>query len=305
MKQWSTWSKGIGGRRDAQRCPNSTQCLLNGAHPLRTRRRAKFLNLWHQLTREPVSIGCLVTPTRTKATYQRTDVLRSTMSVCRCPFEPPAFAPPRLPPSLKLRRTRRRAKASPEPMQLGLIGLGRMGGNMARRLMAGGHDGRRRGIAIRMPLKLPRALAAQARLAGRSRAAAHTAARRLDHGAGRRRRPKHTVTALAARLSVRRRHHRRRQHALQGRRPAGAGARGRRASTTSTSGRAGGVWGAERGYCLMIGGEPATVARLTPLFRRWRPASAMLPPTPTHPAATTAPKASCTAVRPAPATSSR
>jgi 6-phosphogluconate dehydrogenase len=31
-------------------------------------------------------------------------------------------------------------------------------------------------------------------------------------------------------------------------------------------GTSGGVWGLERGYCMMIGGEPATVAHLDPLF---------------------------------------
>jgi 6-phosphogluconate dehydrogenase len=32
-------------------------------------------------------------------------------------------------------------------------------------------------------------------------------------------------------------------------------------------GTSGGVWGLERGYCLMIGGEDASVARLDPVFR--------------------------------------
>ena len=31
-------------------------------------------------------------------------------------------------------------------------------------------------------------------------------------------------------------------------------------------GTSGGVWGLERGYCMMIGGEPATVKHLDPLF---------------------------------------
>ncbi len=44
-------------------------------------------------------------------------------------------------------------------------------------------------------------------------------------------------------------------------------------------GTSGGVWGAERGYCLMIGGPPATVARLTPIFRTLAPGTGSVPPT--------------------------
>ena len=43
-------------------------------------------------------------------------------------------------------------------------------------------------------------------------------------------------------------------------------AREPRASTTSTAARSGGVWGLERGYCLMIGGEDEPVERLDPIF---------------------------------------
>ena len=32
------------------------------------------------------------------------------------------------------------------------------------------------------------------------------------------------------------------------------------------AGTSGGVWGAERGYCLMIGGEEAIVRRIDPIF---------------------------------------
>ncbi|MCI0672717.1 MAG: decarboxylating 6-phosphogluconate dehydrogenase [Myxococcaceae bacterium] len=37
------------------------------------------------------------------------------------------------------------------------------------------------------------------------------------------------------------------------------------------AGVSGGVWGLERGYCLMIGGEPETVQRLRPLFEALAP----------------------------------
>src|SRR5262249_57008511 len=40
-------------------------------------------------------------------------------------------------------------------------------------------------------------------------------------------------------------------------------------------GTSGGVWGLERGYCLMIGGDTAVVNRLDPIFAAlapgWRP----------------------------------
>ena len=36
-------------------------------------------------------------------------------------------------------------------------------------------------------------------------------------------------------------------------------------------GTSGGVWGRERGYCLMIGGDAPTVQRLAPAVRRDRP----------------------------------
>jgi 6-phosphogluconate dehydrogenase len=39
-------------------------------------------------------------------------------------------------------------------------------------------------------------------------------------------------------------------------------------------GTSGGVWGATRGYCLMIGGSPNVVERLTPVFRALAPGRA-------------------------------
>ena len=38
-------------------------------------------------------------------------------------------------------------------------------------------------------------------------------------------------------------------------------------------GTSGGVWGLEQGYCLMVGGEPAAVKALEPLFRALAPAN--------------------------------
>jgi 6-phosphogluconate dehydrogenase len=45
-------------------------------------------------------------------------------------------------------------------------------------------------------------------------------------------------------------------------------------------GTSGGVFGLERGYCLMIGGETEPVERLDPIFRTLAPGAASAPPTP-------------------------
>jgi len=45
-------------------------------------------------------------------------------------------------------------------------------------------------------------------------------------------------------------------------------------------GTSGGVWGLDRGYCLMIGGDSAAVARLDPIFRTIAPGLGTVEPTP-------------------------
>jgi len=45
-------------------------------------------------------------------------------------------------------------------------------------------------------------------------------------------------------------------------------------------GTSGGVWGLERGYCLMIGGEPEVVRRLDPIFARLAPGAGDISRTP-------------------------
>jgi len=45
-------------------------------------------------------------------------------------------------------------------------------------------------------------------------------------------------------------------------------------------GTSGGVWGLERGYCLMIGGEKEVVARLDPIFAALAPGAGDIPRTP-------------------------
>ncbi|MGH6982281.1 MAG: phosphogluconate dehydrogenase (NAD(+)-dependent, decarboxylating) [Stellaceae bacterium] len=45
-------------------------------------------------------------------------------------------------------------------------------------------------------------------------------------------------------------------------------------------GTSGGVWGLERGYCMMIGGDKDTVARLDPIFAALAPGAGSIPKTP-------------------------
>ena len=45
-------------------------------------------------------------------------------------------------------------------------------------------------------------------------------------------------------------------------------------------GTSGGVWGLERGYCMMIGGEPEVVTRLDPIFATLAPGRGDIPRTP-------------------------
>jgi 6-phosphogluconate dehydrogenase len=45
-------------------------------------------------------------------------------------------------------------------------------------------------------------------------------------------------------------------------------------------GTSGGVWGLERGYCMMIGGEKDVVSRLDPIFRTLAPGAGDIPRTP-------------------------
>ena len=68
-------------------------------------------------------------------------------------------------------------------------------------------------------------------------------------------------------------------------------------------GTSGGVFGLERGYCLMIGGETAVVKRLEPIFKTLAPGIGATPRTPGR--ARPPKMAICTAGRAAPGTSSR
>src|SRR5262244_3093752 len=45
-------------------------------------------------------------------------------------------------------------------------------------------------------------------------------------------------------------------------------------------GTSGGIWGIERGYCMMIGGDKAVVDRLDPIFKALAPGAGDIPKTP-------------------------
>jgi 6-phosphogluconate dehydrogenase len=162
-------------------------------------------------------------------------------------------------------------------MQIGMVGLGRMGGNMARRLMKGGH-----------------AVVAYARNPATVRQFASegaTGTTTLDDFVGKLKTPRtawvmvpagaateEIVTDLAARMvpgdtiidggnsfykdDVHR------MKVLKG--------KGIHYVDVGTSG---GVWGFERGYCLMIGGEKEVVRRLDPIFKTLAPGMGDVPRT--------------------------
>ena len=69
-------------------------------------------------------------------------------------------------------------------------------------------------------------------------------------------------------------------------------------------GTSGGVWGLERGYCMMIGGENGVVQRLDPIFKTLAPGIGDIPRTPGREKWAAPPsRATCTADLRAPGTS--
>ncbi|GGU83076.1 6-phosphogluconate dehydrogenase [Pseudomonas laurentiana] len=162
-------------------------------------------------------------------------------------------------------------------MQLGIVGLGRMGGNIARRLMRHGHlpvvhD--RNGAAIDALVidgaRGAQSLEAMVSLLDKPRAVWVM----LPAGEA----TEQTIAQLADLLEAD-------DVIIDG---------GnslykddiRRADTLATRqlhyidvGTSGGVWGLERGYCMMIGGETAIVERLEPLFVALAPGVGDIPRT--------------------------
>ncbi len=80
-----------------------------------------------------------------------------------------------------------------------------------------------------------------------------------------------TIVELAGLLASRRHRHRRRQFVLIRTTSATPTCCGRRASRFVDVGTSGGVWGLERGYCMMIGGDKAVVDHLDPIFKTLAP----------------------------------
>ena len=162
-------------------------------------------------------------------------------------------------------------------MQIGMVGLGRMGANMTRRLARGGH------ACVVFDTK-PEAVAAAVVDGAAPTTSLSDLVAKLE-------RPRalwlmvpaaivdtmiETLAPLLERDDVlidggNSHYHDdiRRSHELR--------ARGIHYVDVGTSG---GVWGSERGYCLMIGGEPAVVERLDPVFRTLAPGIDAAPRTP-------------------------
>ena len=162
-------------------------------------------------------------------------------------------------------------------MQLGMIGLGRMGANMVRRLMAGGHE----------CVVYDRGADAVAALAGEGAAGAGSVADLVA-----RLRPPRSVWLMVpagvtgAVVDEVAAHLEPGDTIVDGGnsyyrddvdRAEALAARGILYVDVGTSG---GVFGLERGYCLMIGGDPEPVARLEPVFRTLAPGLGDAPRTP-------------------------
>jgi 6-phosphogluconate dehydrogenase len=162
-------------------------------------------------------------------------------------------------------------------MQIGIIGLGRMGANMARRLLRGGHDC----VVFDMSSKAVEELAQEKA----------TGAASLEDLVKKLHKPRAVwlmVPAAVVDQSI---------ASLAPLLEAGDtiidGGNSyyiddiRRAKELSTKGihyvdvgTSGGVWGLERGYCMMIGGEGEVVKSLDPIFRRLAPGLGDVPRTP-------------------------
>lgn len=148
-------------------------------------------------------------------------------------------------------------------MQLGMIGLGRMGANMVRRLMKGGHDC----VVFDMFPKAVEALVAEKA----------TGASSMADLVGKLAKPR-AVWLMVPAAVVDQTIHELAAHLEPGDTIIDGGnsyyiddiRRGKELAGKGIDyvdvGTSGGVWGLERGYCMMIGGPQASVQRLDPIF---------------------------------------
>lgn len=161
-------------------------------------------------------------------------------------------------------------------MQLGMIGLGRMGSNMVRRLLASGHS---------CVVHAPRREAVEALVREGARGA-HSLADLVAQLQKPRivwlMVPASAVEGLLRELTPLLQPG---DIVIDGGNSHFADAIQRAASLRLHGlsfldvGTSGGVWGRERGYCLMIGGEAAAVKHLEPVFRALAPGDSGVPPT--------------------------
>ena len=163
-------------------------------------------------------------------------------------------------------------------MQIGMVGLGRMGGSMARRLMRGGHAV----VAYATDPEAVRQLAADGA----------TGTATLDDVVGKLEPPRVAWVMVPAGVATEQvvgdlakrfepgdtivdggnsfyKDDVRRMKMLR-----------EKQIHYVDVGTSGGVWGLARGYCLMIGGERAVVERLDPVFRTLAPGLGTVPRTP-------------------------
>ena len=88
----------------------------------------------------------------------------------------------------------------------------------------------------------------------------------MDHGARRRSPTQETVDKLAKLLDARRHDRRRRQLEVDRRQAPRQRTEKDQGIEYIDVGVSGGVWGLEVGYCMMVGGPPKAVKRLTPIL---------------------------------------
>jgi 6-phosphogluconate dehydrogenase len=154
-------------------------------------------------------------------------------------------------------------------MQIGMIGLGRMGGNMARRLIRAEHEV----VAFHRDAEQARTFASSAGATPASSFAELAGALKAPRAVWIMV-PAEVVDSVIDELVP---------HLAKGdiiidggnsrftddtRRATALTAKGLEYVDVGTSG---GVWGLERGYCLMIGGQPNAVKHLDPVFRALAP----------------------------------